>query len=98
VAESALEQMKKIVSTTIETHQKRAERYESASVELKQYKKKADDAAAALIEFKNEIRAILDADNKELKKRCHDQNVRIFGGAAMKQKYAYALLENYINK
>lgn len=97
VAESALEQMKKIVTTTIETHQKRAETDETASVELKHYKKKAEDAAAALVEFKREILAILDADNKELKKRCHDQNVRIFGGAAMKHKYACALLENYID-
>jgi hypothetical protein len=98
VAEAALVQSKQILSTTIEMHQKRTERAETDLAELKNHKERAEDTVAALNEFKNEIRAILDADNEELKKRCHDEEIRIFGGAAMKHKYACALLKNYIEK
>jgi hypothetical protein len=37
--------------------------------ELKNHKERAEDTVAALNIFKNEIHAILDADNEELKKK-----------------------------
>jgi hypothetical protein len=79
-------------------HQKRADRAEKDLAELKNHRKRAEDTVEALNEVRNEIRAILDADNEELKKRCHDEEIRIFGGAAMKHKYACALLKNDIEK
>jgi hypothetical protein len=34
----------------------------------------------------------------ELKKLCLGKNIRIYGKAATKNKYAFALLENYTKK
>jgi hypothetical protein len=44
------------------------------------------------------IGRIIHADEGELKKLCQDKKTRIYGKAAMKHKYAWALLENYILK
>ncbi len=48
--------------------------------------------------FKHEISAILIAGDDELKKQCREKNIRIFGGAAMKHKYACALLKSRIEE
>jgi hypothetical protein len=77
--------------------QRHAENAEKALEELKNVKKQAEVAAAsALDNFKHEIGAILNAGNDDLKKQCHVKEVRIFGGAAMKHKYACALLKSCI--
>ncbi len=49
-------------------------------------------------EFKKEIYTILSAGDEELKKQCRVEKVRIFGGAAMKHKYACALLKGRVEK
>lgn len=99
VAEAALEELKKNIGTTIEKYQRRAEKAETALEEFKKYNKKAEAAAAsALDEFKHEIGAILNAGDDELKKQCRDKKIRIFGGAAMKHKYACAVLKGLIEK
>ncbi len=109
VAEAELEELKKNVGTTIDNYRKRAEQAEAAleewekniSTTIEKYQKrteKAEIAAAALDEFKKEILTILNAGDEQLKKQCRDEKVRIFGGAAMKHKYACALLKGRVEK
>jgi hypothetical protein len=50
---------------------------------------------SALHEF---IATILHADDAKLKMLCKEKKIRINGKAAMKHKYAYALLENYFSQ
>ncbi len=109
VAEAALEELKKSIETTIDNYQTRAEQAETTlqkweknfSATSEKYQKRTEKAeetaAAALDELKKEISTILNSGDEELKKQCRDK-VRIFGGAAMKHKYACALLKGRIEK
>jgi hypothetical protein len=96
-AEVAFEELEKKIGSTIENYQRRAQNAEKPSEELKNVNKQAKVAtASALDDFKRAIGAILNAGDDELKKQCCVEKVRIFGGAAMKHKYACALLKSCI--
>jgi len=98
--EAALEEWENNIGiSTIKEYQARAEKAEKALEELKKSNKQAEVATtSALDAFKHEIGAILIAGDDELKKQCREKNIRIFGGAAMKHKYACALLKSRIEE
>lgn len=70
----------------------------TTNIEHRKHQKRAEEAEAALDTLNKFISNILDADDTELKKLCHEKNIRIYGRAATKHKYACALLENYTKK
>jgi ribosomal protein L31E len=60
--------------------------------------KRTKEAEAALDALNKFISTILHADDEELKKLRREKSIRIYGRAAVKHKYACALLENYTKK
>ncbi len=67
-----------------------------ATIQHSDNPKSARDAEKALVEFKIIISSILNLEETELKKLCQDKKIRIYGKAAMKHKYACALLEHCV--
>ena len=70
----------------------------TTNIEHYKHQKRAEEAEAALDALNKFICTIINADDMELKKLCLGKNIRIYGKAATKNKYAFALLENYTKK
>jgi ribosomal protein L31E len=68
------------------------------NIEHRKHQKRAEEAEAALDALNKFISTILNADDTKLKLLCREKNIRIYGKAATKHKYACALLENYTKK
>ena len=63
---------------------------------ISNYQNRAEAAEAALLDFKASLHSILNMSDNELKAICKEKNIKIFGKAAMKHKYTFAILTHLV--
>ncbi len=63
---------------------------------LNNYQKRAEEVEAALNELKDSLHSILSMHEDELKAICKEKNVKVFGRASGKHKYACAYLNHLV--
>lgn len=93
---------KQDIRNILDNNQNRAKDVVPCSGDLKKiiglFQKRAEEAEAALGTMKNTIGTILNASKSDLKEMCDHENIKVFGKPGMKHKYAYALLQIFIEK